>query len=80
MPEIKLFTKDNCQKCEHVKERMPKGLTIQIINADTVDGLAEAAFYEIVEKTFPVLLVDEEVVSGTALQILERLNSLAEQS
>jgi len=77
MPEIKLFTKDNCQKCEHVKGKMPKGLTIQIINADTISGLAEAAFYEIVEKTFPVLVVDDEVVDGTALQILEKLNSLA---
>jgi len=77
MPEIKLFTKDNCQKCEHVKERMPKGLAMQIINADTIDGLAEAAFYEIVEKTFPVLVVNDEVVCG-ALQILEKLNSLAE--
>ena len=72
-----MFTKDNCQKCEHVKGKMPKGLTIQIINADTISGLAEAAFYEIVEKTFPVLVVDDEVVDGTALQILEKLNSLA---
>jgi glutaredoxin len=78
MKEIKLFTKDNCGKCEHVKERMPKGLKIQIINADTVDGLAEAAYYEIVEKTFPVLIVDGEAVCG-ALPILERLNSAAGQ-
>ena len=76
MTELKLFTKDNCGKCEHVKERMPKGLKIEVINADTVDGLAEAAFYEIVEKTFPVLVIDGEVVCG-ALPILERLNSVA---
>ena len=81
MPEIKLFTKDNCQKCEHMKEKMPKGLKMQIINADTIDGLAEAAFYEIVEKTFPVLVVDDEVVCAEgALQILKALNSIAEQS
>ncbi|MDR0335075.1 MAG: glutaredoxin family protein [Methanomassiliicoccaceae archaeon] len=78
MKELKLFTKDNCGKCEHVKERMPKGLKIQIINADTVDGLAEAAYYEIVEKTFPVLVVDGEVVCG-ALPILEKMNSIAGQ-
>ncbi|MDR0778141.1 MAG: glutaredoxin [Methanomassiliicoccaceae archaeon] len=76
MPELKLFTKDNCGKCEHVKERMPKNLKIQIINADTVDGMAEAAYYEILEKTFPVLVVDDEVVCG-ALPILERLSSVA---
>jgi glutaredoxin len=78
MSELKLFAKDNCGKCEHVKERMPKGLKIQIINADTVDGLAEAAYYEIVEKTFPVLVVDDEVVCG-ALPILERMNAIAGQ-
>ncbi|MDR2866028.1 MAG: glutaredoxin [Methanomassiliicoccaceae archaeon] len=76
MPELKLFTKDNCGKCEHVKERMPKGLKVKIINADTIDGLAEAAYYEIVEKTFPVLVADEEVICG-ALPILEKLNAIA---
>jgi len=78
MPEVKLFTKNDCEKCEHVKERMPKGLEIEIINADTVDGLAEAAYYEIVEETFPVLVVDEEVICG-AIPILEKLKSIAGQ-
>jgi glutaredoxin len=78
MSELKLFTKDDCGKCEHVKERMPKGLKIQIINADTIDGLAEAAFYEIVEKTFPVLVAGDEVISG-AIPILEALRSIAGQ-
>lgn len=78
MAEIKLFTKDDCGKCEHVKERMPKNIDIEIINADTVDGLAEAAFYEIIEKVFPVLVIDGEVVEG-AIPILDRLNSIAGQ-
>ena len=76
MTEIKLFTKDDCGKCEHVKERMPKNLEIQIINADTIDGLAEAAYYEIVEKTFPVLVADDEVICD-AIPILNKLNSIA---
>lgn len=78
MEEIKLFTKDNCGKCDHVKERMPKNVDIEIINADTVDGLAEAAFYEILEKVFPVLVVNGEVVEG-AIPILDRLNKIAGQ-
>jgi len=78
MKELKLFTKDNCQKCEHVKSKMPQGLKMEIINADTVDGLALAAYYEIVEKTFPVFIVDGEVISG-ALPILERMNEIAGQ-
>lgn len=76
MSETILFTKNDCGKCEHVKERMPKDISIQIINADTVDGLAQAAFYEILEKIFPVLVVDGEVVEG-AIPILDRLNAMA---
>ena len=76
MAELKLFTKDDCGKCDHVKERMPKGLEIQIINADTVDGLAEAAFHEIVEETFPVLVTGGKVITG-AIPILEELNAAA---
>ncbi|MCL1983941.1 MAG: hypothetical protein FWG58_00915 [Methanomassiliicoccaceae archaeon] len=75
MAELKLFTKDNCGKCEHVKERMPKNLKVQIVNADTVDGLAEAAYYEIVEKTFPVLVIDDSEIVCGALPILEKMNS-----
>ena len=78
MQELKLFTKDNCGKCEHVKERMPKGLKVTLINADTVDGLAEAAYYEIVEKTFPVLVAGDEIICG-ALPILEKMNAVAGQ-
>jgi glutaredoxin len=76
MPELKLFTKDDCGKCDYVKERIPKDLKIQIINADTVDGLAEAAYYEIIEKTFPVLIADDEVICG-ALPILEKMTACA---
>lgn len=78
MAEIKLFTKNDCGKCEHVKERMPSALDVQIVNADTVDGLAEAAYYQILEKVFPVLVIDDEVVEG-AIPILDRLNSIAGQ-
>ena len=76
MTEIILFTKPDCQKCDHVKERMPAGLEVQIMDAETVDGLAEAAYYQILESEFPVLVVDEEVVTG-AIKILDRLKNLA---
>lgn len=78
MTEIKLFTKNDCAKCEHVKGRMPSSLDIEIVNADTVDGRAEAAYYQILEMIFPVLVVDDEIVEG-AIPILDRLNSLAGQ-
>ncbi|MDY0293854.1 MAG: glutaredoxin domain-containing protein [Candidatus Methanomethylophilaceae archaeon] len=77
MTEIKLFTKNDCGKCEHVKDRMPKDLGIQIVNVDTVDGLAEGAFYELIEKTFPVLVVDDEVAAEGAIPILDKLKEIA---
>ena len=78
MTETILFTKNDCGKCEHVKSKMPKGLDMRIVNADELDGLAEAAFYEITEKIFPVLVIDGEVVEG-AIPILDRLKAMAKK-
>jgi len=78
MSEIILFTKNDCGKCEHVKSKMPKDLKLRIVNADELDGLAEAAFYEITELIFPVLVVDGEVVEG-AIPILDRMKALAKK-
>lgn len=79
MTEIILFTKKECQKCDHVKEKMPAGLSINIVDAESVDGMAEAAYYEVLEKDMPVLVVDEEVVTG-AIKIIARLKELAESN
>jgi hypothetical protein len=38
--------------------------------------MAEAAYYEILEEDMPVLVVDEEVVTG-AIKITSRLKELA---
>jgi len=78
MSEIILFTKNNCGKCEHVKANMPKDLKLRIVNADELDGLTEAAFYEITELIFPVLVVDGEVVEG-AIPILDCMKDLAKK-
>jgi hypothetical protein len=78
MAEIKLFTKNDCSKCEHVKSKMPKDLNIIIMNADEIDGLAEAAYYEITDKIFPVLVIDGEITEG-AIPILDKLNALAKK-
>ena len=76
MPEILLFTKPDCQKCDYVKERMPEGLEIDYVDTSTPEGLAEAAYYEILGKNVPILVVDEQVVEG-AIAIMSRLNDLA---
>jgi len=76
MPEILLFTKPDCQKCDYVKERIPDGMEVQFIDASTVDGMAEAAFYELMEKPTPILVVDDEPITG-AINIINRLKDLS---
>ena len=76
MPEILLFTKPACQKCDYVKERIPEGLDISYVDTSTAEGLAEAAYYELLNKPTPVLVVDDQVYEG-AIVILNKLKSLS---
>ena len=78
MVEIKLFTKNNCEKCVFVKERIPEGLDVQIINVEeSADNLAEGAFYEVLDKGFPVLVVDDERVAEGAAPSVKKLKEIA---
>lgn len=80
MVEIKLFTKNNCEKCTFVKQRMPEGLDVKIINVEeSAEGLAEGAFYEVLDKGFPVLVVDDVRVAESATPVLKKLKELAGQ-
>ncbi len=76
MPEILLFTKPGCQKCDYIKERLPNGLKVNFVDTSTAEGLAEAAYYEILGKHTPILVVDDQVTEG-AINIMARLNELA---
>ena len=79
MPEILLFTKPACQKCDYVKERLPEGLKVDIVDTTTAEGLAEAAYYELLNKPTPILVVDDEVFEG-AIVIMNKLKALSENS
>ncbi len=76
MPEILLFTKPGCEKCEYVKERIPDGLAVKVLNMESADGMAEAAFYELLHKHTPILVMDEKVHEG-AINILKQLRLVA---
>jgi len=78
MSEILLFTKPDCPKCDYVKERIPDGMDVKLIDSSTVDGMAEAAFYELMEKPTPILVVDDDPTIG-AINILHRLKELSEE-
>jgi deoxyxylulose-5-phosphate synthase len=76
MPEILLFTKPGCQKCDWIKERIPPGLKVNVINMETAEGMAEAAYYELLSKHTPILVVDDQVVEG-AINIMDRLKAIS---
>ncbi|HQN75579.1 MAG TPA: hypothetical protein PLR51_02035 [Methanomassiliicoccales archaeon] len=76
MTEIILFTKPNCQKCEYVKTHLPEGVQPRIVNTTEADGLAEAAYYELLNKNVPILVVDDEVFEGSIV-IINKLKELA---
>jgi glutaredoxin len=76
MTEIILFTKPDCQKCEYVKTHLPDGVQPRIVNTSDADGLAEAAYYELLHKNLPILVVDDEVFEGSIV-IINKLKELA---
>ena len=74
MSQLILFTKPGCQKCDYIKEKMPAGAAVTIKDMSTTEGMAEAAYYEILAKNLPILVADDEVIEG-AINILARINS-----
>ncbi|MCG7840549.1 MAG: hypothetical protein MIO87_01420 [Methanomassiliicoccales archaeon] len=77
MTETILFTKPDCQKCDYIKARLPDGLDMRVVNTSEAEGLAEAAYYELLNRNLPILVVDDEVFEG-AIIILNKLKRLAE--
>lgn len=74
MSNLILFTKSDCQKCDYIKKRLPEDVKIRIVDMTTAEGMAEAAYYEILDKNLPILVADEKVVEG-AINILSNINS-----
>ncbi len=74
--ELILFTKNDCEKCEYVLERLPVTMAVKILNADE-EGLAEAAFYEVLECNFPVLVVDGDVVAEGGAPVVKKLREFS---
>jgi glutaredoxin len=75
MPEVLLFTKPGCEKCEYVKGHVPSKVQLTVYDLESAEGMAEGAFYEVLHKHTPVLVIDGEVIEG-ALNIVKRLNAL----
>lgn len=82
---MKLFTKPGCQKCDYIKKEFNlEDLGVEILDIETVEGLALLAWYELVrtaEKELPILLItdnhEKEIDRKTgAIPIKQTLNWL----
>lgn len=76
MVKIKFFVKNECSKCDYVKERLPSDLKMEFFNVDSVAGMAEGAFYEILDKTFPVLVIDGKFVAEGSVNTLKKIEEI----
>ena len=67
MTKIRLFGKNGCAKCKTTRNKLAhflsewklEGVEMQFHDLETVDGLAEGAFYD-VGSAIPVVLVEKD--------------------
>lgn len=58
MPHLKVFVKQDCQKCPAAKEVAERFEHTETYDVEQADGLAEAAFYSVL-CTPSIIVVDE---------------------
>lgn len=74
---MKLITKQNCQKCDFVKEKVGIKINgVEIIDGESTEGKVQMAYYEIfllMDKdksiNFPFLITDKDEVIHGAINI-----------
>ncbi len=59
MQHLKVFVKENCQKCPAAKEVADRFPETELYDVEETDGLAEAAYYSVL-CTPSIVVVDEE--------------------
>jgi hypothetical protein len=59
MHHLKVFVKENCQKCPAAKEVARRYPETELYDVEQAEGLAEAAYYSVL-CTPSVIIVDEE--------------------
>jgi len=66
-----LITGSNCPACEVVKNNLPNGHGIRMMDADTPEGMTEMAYHGF--NMIPALIVDDETVILGMPDILDYL-------
>ncbi|MFC1454821.1 hypothetical protein ACFLQI_01895 [Candidatus Undinarchaeota archaeon] len=74
--KVILLTQDGCDKCDYVKQFIPNGAPVEIMDAKAPAGMAEVAYHKLMGKHTPVLIMDDNEVVQGALQIKKKLIGL----
>ncbi|MCK4544948.1 hypothetical protein KAU43_05370 [candidate division WOR-3 bacterium] len=80
-----LITKDDCQKCEWLKDKIKKeGLVVKILDGGSTEALSEFAYHEMIDKMpldLPILIyADEQYFAGESMKALKHLRMRKEKS
>ncbi len=74
-----LITKEDCQKCDWLKDKISKeNLDVDIFDAESTDGIAHLTYHELWNTgeivAMPVLIIDDEnIIKGEAIRMLNVL-------
>ena len=77
-----LFTKENCGKCDYVKENVDLGalhVAIEVLGPENADALAHLAWHGLVdtaEKSLPILVLDDMSHITGAIPIKKYLSKM----
>ena len=77
-----LFTKDNCGKCDFVKQHVDLnhlGVQVEVLGPENPDSLAHLAWHGLVneaEKNLPILVLDDMTHLSGAIPIKSYLTAL----
>ena len=74
---MKLLIKNNCEKCDWLKSKISLD-GIEVINAETREGMAELAYHERLEvNQFPILILDDgETIIEIAAKIKNKIEEM----
>ena len=77
-----LFTKENCEKCDYVKDNFDLGtlgVDIEVLGPENSEALAHLAWHGLVnvaEKMLPILVLEDSSHIAGALKIKKYLSNL----
>jgi len=74
-----ILTKNDCPKCDKLKERMKKQNLYDLVfihNVSEPEGMSVAAFHGVLKENYPILLHGDKQIFGSVISIIKYLKTL----